>query len=708
MKYCSNCKKRFILILFSLLIGLFSLYAQSTVISPTSGLWANYQSLVLNLPDGYEAYYSLTGENPLVSGFAYDGPVLLELSGDVKVAVRVVAPDKSSQSYSIEYSVNLQSPPSYIPITSNDPTVILDYENPLRIPSTVKYSLGQNSAVFNGQALQIGGELNFKRFINLTLYDNSIPYKYVLQLGNDMLFDESQLLNTQYPIEVSDWNYVSFKTDEAIIYSIDGQPLRQSSSGRIYIDRTDDKTISWRAVSEDTFNTFFLPKKPTLLGVPSSAAVNTPVNISLSDPRFKFGWSNNGKLTMLSENYFIDTLLGDAFGFSEDIDIYYEGIKQGTFNVTFILDKIAPDTPVFTTTDSSGYARDNITINIQTSDRVQYYIPTPITSSNGFNSAEKPELYNSNSINKEVFLPLESNTLTLTNTSGRALLYTLYMFTTDLAGNSSEIVSFSSVVDPYNYYIQERKVSNDDLGIGTKDRPFNDINQMIKILNKTNLQNIYIDGFFNEVPSLTITKDTAFILTDTSRLLFTQDSNIEVVNSITKFSGGTLEQRVGNKPNQLHTTFISANNSTLLFENTEFLLIGCINATLIDITNSKLDMLNSGLTVQTEAYGAGIRASNSTLKFVKNRNVLSSETSVGISTIDSIVQVADSSFTNIGQHSRSIELIDSSFTLQNNSFIYEGDILQHKSYPAVWVDERSNENEVVGNNIKGYTYLLNE
>lgn len=65
--------------------GLWSLSAQITVISPAKGVLANYQSLVLNVPAEYEAYYSLSEEEPLIFSFAYDEPVLLNVDGDAQV-----------------------------------------------------------------------------------------------------------------------------------------------------------------------------------------------------------------------------------------------------------------------------------------------------------------------------------------------------------------------------------------------------------------------------------------------------------------------------------------------------------------------------------------------------------------------------------------------------------------------------------------------
>ena len=58
--------------------------ADVKIINLVKGVWANKQSLVLELSEGESAYYSLNGSDPRESGFAYDGPVALDVSGDVE------------------------------------------------------------------------------------------------------------------------------------------------------------------------------------------------------------------------------------------------------------------------------------------------------------------------------------------------------------------------------------------------------------------------------------------------------------------------------------------------------------------------------------------------------------------------------------------------------------------------------------------------
>ena len=87
MEKCKKIKDCFIIgLLFFVSLG-FASVPQTKVISPVEGTWANPQSLIIDNEPGTEVFYSLNGEDPLVSGFAYDGPVLLEGTGNFSVTI---------------------------------------------------------------------------------------------------------------------------------------------------------------------------------------------------------------------------------------------------------------------------------------------------------------------------------------------------------------------------------------------------------------------------------------------------------------------------------------------------------------------------------------------------------------------------------------------------------------------------------------------
>ena len=62
------------------------------LLSPRNGAWSNKQMLVINdfpNPDG-DFFYSLDGSDPQSFGFAYDGPVLIDVTGDIQLKIAYI------------------------------------------------------------------------------------------------------------------------------------------------------------------------------------------------------------------------------------------------------------------------------------------------------------------------------------------------------------------------------------------------------------------------------------------------------------------------------------------------------------------------------------------------------------------------------------------------------------------------------------------
>ncbi len=680
--------------------------AQNMILSPSKGVWANYQSLVLNLPENHEAYYSFTGENPLESGFAYDGPVLIEIDGDVSLEVTIVDSNKISTSHPIMYTVNLQDKLEYLPVEDGQATLIVNGDDTINLPDTAQFALTNSTVFEQGEKIAISGDMFFERYVLLTLTDGVIPYRYVIQVG-----DSNKKVQIKPPadesIMITDWNYISFLQEGTTLYSVDGEPLRQTRSGKIYVDRSIDRELKWKQNINAEFNSISLPKKPDIIGLPSSPSVNYPVNITMSDPRYEFAYDITPIQTVFAQNFLVDTVEGDAFGFSKEFDIYHEGIKHGSIRAAFIIDKIPPSEPVLTSSNVNGYSRDNISITVQASDSVYYYIPQPASSKFGFLSDEYLNETDTKYENLDLYSALESDTILLSNSSGLAQLYEVYVFSKDFAGNTSDIKTFKTVVDPYNYYLTTGNASDSITGLGTVDKPFTDFIQLHSVLNKAAFQNIYIDGVFREISSLSITRDTVMTATTSSRLIFAPGESIDVQNASLSIEGGTIEQYNPNTSSTLQNTLLHAQNATLSLNNSEFIITGGINSNCIVLDNSSAQIFDSGITVQTLAYGSGIKATDSVLLSDGNRFVQASETAIGMSLVDTSTQINNSSFIGIGPLSRSLEFIDSDFSIINSSFVLEGAREKlTEQYAAIWVDESTVQSTLSNNTFEGFSNLI--
>ena len=99
--------KKFLFTIFASFFLLAESFALSKVdiISPSSGVWANKQPLVISTSENAEIFYSTSGTDPAVTGFAYDGPVLIDQTGPVDLRIVAIDDKSNKQEFRISYSV---------------------------------------------------------------------------------------------------------------------------------------------------------------------------------------------------------------------------------------------------------------------------------------------------------------------------------------------------------------------------------------------------------------------------------------------------------------------------------------------------------------------------------------------------------------------------------------------------------------------------
>ena len=718
-------------------------YTKADVISPVAGVWANCQSLVLDLPSGAEAFYSLSEEDPAVSGFAYDGPTLLNVSGNVHLMLLVVYEGGLSEKIDVRYTVTPQKTPDYIDLSESDAFVRIDASRFVDIPQTVSYTFGNSSSLFSGKRLILQRKTIFERFVPLVLYDGQVPFRYVLLCGgDDGVLNETQTQtqsgSADSILEFYDWNYFSFKSSVPVEYRIDDQNLRESRSERIYIQRGKDHVIYWRQKQSDAvaagageaaeereqgevpFTAALVPARPSVAGIPETPAVNTAVRLSLSDPRFSFGCASGGGKTRCASVCTIDTLDGDSFGFSRDIDIYYNGIKQGSMRPSFIIDKIPPSPPVITASDNRAYVRKSVLLNFSNTDTVYYCLKEPFSAAEGFTVQRIKEL-NSASVplSSDDFVKLTSRDMVLESSDTHALFYTLHAYAQDVAGNRSETVVFQTVIDPLNYYVRG-KANGSSLPVssakrpafadGSPDRPFGDFSALFEVLKTTSAPFVrcVAEGVCTDIPPLFIERDMEICGNGKTRLIFEKDAFIKVKNCTFTLKDCTLEQNHRSSNGLYQNKLLEAENAVILLSGDELICKGSGSTSCISMRNSSLEITDSGVTVEALSYACGIHAEFSVLAAKNIRTVVLSETAVGMSANHSSVLLNASSFTLAAHLARALEFSASGFTLMNNSFVSQNEM---KGTGAVWSDgvlSASQARTASGNTYKGFASLFAE
>ena len=91
------------ILIFALLA--FPLTGEINLLSPVEGVWANRQMLVIDNSEGGDFFYSIDGTDPETFGFAYDGPVLLDVTGEVNVIVTRITAGGKKENTSVVFTV---------------------------------------------------------------------------------------------------------------------------------------------------------------------------------------------------------------------------------------------------------------------------------------------------------------------------------------------------------------------------------------------------------------------------------------------------------------------------------------------------------------------------------------------------------------------------------------------------------------------------
>lgn len=702
-----NCFFRSLLFLavpLSLFFSAFSLTAQTgnPVLSPAEGVWANYQSLVLDLPDGTEAFYSLNGEDPAVSGFAYDGPTMLNVSGNVRLLLVIIG-SGGTQRFEIPYTVVLKETPLYMQtafVKAGENVVFAEVNasSYIDIPAHISYTFGntfaQTGKILSGRRLAFREQTVFERFIPLVIYDGDVPFRYILRTGGDGgspgIISDAEIDATA-PVEFIDWNYARFAIDAPLVYSIDEGAPRVSESGTIRIDRSEAHSIRWKAgvsfggngLSSGGFRTFSIPACPELKGVPLRAVVNTAVRLSFSDQDFLFCVTAKDGRKLFSPVFTVDILEGDAFGFSQNIDVYYKGIKQGSVRPSFIIDKIPPAPPAFISSENGFYARDSVQVSLTSDADIYYYAAPVIKSQTGFTAVDIQKINEEvPDVNDEDFVRLAGKNPYLKAGEKEALLYTLYAYSLDTAGNRSAVVRFQTVVDTVNYYAASPAVCESDLrfdsvpgpaGDGSPDRPFTDFQSLYAAVQKSpsTIVRCFVSGSFTGLHSLEIMRDTEIIGNGNTRLVFEKGASLKVKDAVFSLKDSSLEQLYGGPSDIFQNRLIEAENARLVFSGAELICKDPNSAVCISAVNSSVTADNTGISVEAPVYAEALNLRSAAAELKNLRVVVISSTALGLKSSRSSAVIDNSSFRLLGNFVRALEFTDSGFMLSANRFIAE-------------------------------------
>jgi hypothetical protein len=706
MEKCKKIKDCFIIgLLFFVSLG-FASVPQTKVISPVEGTWANPQALIIDNEPGTEVFYSLNGEDPLVSGFAYDGPVLLEGTGNFSLTIVSVSKEGTSIPKTVEYTVEKKALPSYIKNPSDSPIIPMYKDSTIKMPTNVSWFVGTTSTYLPEEKLfQKGGDItlysncDIVNYIPLVIKDGSSYYRYVLKTG----YSDSMRYSAPVPsvggIEFFAWNYIRLLDGEKAVYSIDDGAWKETTT-LIVIDRTKNHTIKWqKADKSDLMKVFYIPAKPQLIGLPEKGFTNEAVKLKLDSKDYQIGYNSPDGNLLFTKELTIDTVTGDCASIATDFDIYFQGIKMGTITPVFLIDRRNPVVPEIISTAENNFSRKDVTINFDSNDEVYYSVSAPIYEENGFESFDSVTI--SSSREKTGFIKAENNEIILPAKNDAAVFYTVFAYAKDISGNCSDIISYSTIIDSKNYYVDSKSDSKIP-HTGTKSDPYPAINDAIRSIVSNNVS-LYLDGSFVLDKSVTIGTNCNIIGTNDTKLQFTSNAQLIIENGNVFMENCTLEKQVPQSGDVIQKNLLKIYNSTFVAKNCEFICYFDYSGNCITSKDSTVTLEKSGLSIQATSYASLINAENTLLNLYDFRGNSSAKTAVGISAAENTTIIDNSEIKVIGSYTRACEFLSVVWNIQNSSFISQN---AKKTQSAIWMDAFSTKNVDFKNTIKGFSSLF--
>lgn len=703
--------KKFVLIfvffIFSLKIYAFS---KKDILSPREGTWGNLQALVLNYDDSVELYYSLSGSDPLVSGFAYDGPVLIDETDNVVLKITALDKDGKRSDFTINYSVknftyNANSTGyNFIQSIKENPIKRFYSGTEFYLPNEFLYSTDNNLMPYlKAQNLNIDSQNLIERYVPISISDkNDAMFHFVLHIvpQENIQNNSLPLISRTVPFEIRDWEYFKF-TGKNLIYQIDddfwGLDLNEKK-----LDRSVKHTIRWQSIAYEEGNPvqeIILPPKPN---VKIQKNENSSINISIpEDNKFYFAPDNSIQDYKIPQNFFssitVDTFSGDDFTKDLSFSVYYENIFQGKVSASVSIDKKPPVAPKIESSSASSYTRKEVLIEIKSPENQKIFFAQSLPYENDNASENEAEKIFKN-LTVQNYSEYKGQNIKLTSISNKVSFYKICAYCQDENGNKSDVSEYCVIVDEFNYYLNP---NSKDLEIqdGTYSHPFVNFEQALSVINQNEYTKLNVTGNIKLNESEYKISSDCLIHGNNAKFIFSPET-VLLIDSDTKNLNVSFENLVleKNSQNSDSNKMLEVKNSDLSVLNCELIGIFDSNGILVDIKNGELKLQNSGFTVNALSYACALNSDLTKINCENARITSSAPTAVCFSIKASNSKISTSNFTVIANLGRCLEIVEATVALENNRFVVNSSS-GIKNISPVWKDSSSNysvyENNIV-------------
>lgn len=641
---------------------------------------------MINLEEGEEAFYSYSSvenrNDPLNSGFVYDSPVLIDLTGNVILKVAVVSPlnDGNIERYEIKYQVQGKQNPfdegssesAFVSrITRN---AVVSVSSSLEIPSSLKYSFGDDNEknYLPGKTLSLSAANCLARLVPCSVTDGKSVWRFLVSVRARS--SENLVLNGDFPFKITDWKKLEF-TGKNLIYQVDDE-YWSASKKPFFVDRSVPHVLKWQSVAYKVGNpvqTFVLPPKPELEKFyDNRAAVFSLKNDDDYKIRIKkSGLGNENPLK--TENNFLynqvvfDTFEGEEISGKAEFEVYLDGVLQGKISENYDVDKKPPLPPVFQASESGFYARKNVNLKISAeNDAKIFYASSGAHSlSAGTYSENSPAL---EKVALSEFKPYDFRNFLLRAGKKSAVFYKIAAYAVDSSGNKSPVSEYKLIIDKFNYFIDFSSLAENPDGSGGK--PFNKLEQVLNVINSSDYSHFYVAGNFDFSSGETLIKSNcAFTGTGSkkSKITFAPDAFLTVQNASISFANVVIEKSFLGAENS-DSRMISLENSAADFDSCQIYGNFSDNGILINSSSSALNFASSSVSGKSSSYVCVVSALKSEVN-AKNCNFSAVSESASVFSLSASSLNLESSSAKINCHlGRIIESEKSNLKMAENKF----------------------------------------
>ena len=667
---------------FTLLITLIllplPLFAEINLLSPVQGEFANRQMLVIDNSEDGDFFYSIDGADPETFGFAYDGPVLLDVAGQVQLNVTRIAAGGKKEKTSLTYTVNADdgSRTAYHDfIQTFFDGGILNYSagSELVIPSDFSFYLGlppDNDMPENfipARTLKLSSASVISRYVPCTVYDSDrgIRYRFIIKTYPQSAGVYSR---RDVPFEISDWETITF-TDNNKIYKIDSEYWGLPQEPR-HIDRNSSHMISWQPLEYDSSNPvefFVLPPKPEIIRYDNEDG--SIIYSIRGDDSYTLSLQNesDGSYSELFTQIGIDAFYGDEVSGTATIGIFANSVYQGKIPLSYNINRKPPQIPVIKTNAEGFVSRDSVDVKISGMRGADLYIALsqPLTlSESNFNYSSDNELFKNVQLGDYKKVKGDSFTLHWAQNGLNPVYYKVSAYSkTD--ENASSPVEFAVVIDQSNYYFDEN--ANAEEADGTAAHPFVDFAQISDALLKQRVVKLNVKGEMKINSAYNVSANFEIINNGDARLNFGADGSLIVKASTIEISDCRISNTTDISKKSLNP-LIKLENSVLTMKNCVIAADFARNGTVIDASNGIINISDTIASTKAVSYISFISAVKSRISIVNSSISTNADTSVIISADGGNVSAQKNDFIVTGGNGRIAELFGLTASFKDNTF----------------------------------------